>query len=188
MRARDNPFGAQRLLALRYRLAGLTWDDLLARLAALGHRAALVGPHGHGKTTLLEDLAVRLEERGFRLRSATLHQGDSRLSADQERALFADLTPRDYLLLDGAEQLNALSWRRVERRSRAAGGLVVTAHRAGLLPTLVECRTSPELLAGLLRELLGAEADELRPEQLYARHGGNLRDALRELYDLWAER
>jgi hypothetical protein len=194
MRARDNPFGAQRLLALRYRLSGLTWDDLLARLAALGHRAALVGPHGHGKTTLLEELAVHLEGRGFRLRSATLRAGDRRLNADQERALFKDLTRRDCLLLDGAEQLNPLSWRRAERRSRAAGGLVVTSHRAGLLPTLVECRTTPELLGDLVRELLGAEAGELQPSpgelyaQLFTRHGGNLRDVLRELYDDWAEK
>jgi hypothetical protein len=190
MRARDNPFGAQRLLALRYRLSGLSWDELLARLAALGHRAALIGPHGHGKTTLLEDLGVRLESCGFRLRAATLHAGDRRLSADQEETLFVALTARDCLLLDGAEQLNPLSWRRLVRRSRAAGGLVVTAHRAGLLPTLLECRTSPELLSDLVRELLGAEADGLQPplEELYAqlftRHGGNLRDVLRELYDL----
>ena len=193
MRARDNPFGAQRLLALRYQLCGLTWDDLLGRLAALGYRAALVGPHGHGKTTLLEDLAARLEERGFRLRSATLHAGDRRLSAGQECTLFKGLTRRDCLLLDGAEQLNPLSWRRAERRSRAAGGLVVTSHRAGLLPTLVECRTTPELLSDLVRELLGngeeaAGGLQTSLEELYARHGGNLRNVLRELYDLWAEK
>lgn len=195
MRARDNPFGAQRLLALRYRLSGLTWEDLLARLAALGYRAALVGPHGHGKTTLLEELAVRLEGRGFRLRSATLHDGERRLGADQERTLFADLTRRDCLLLDGAEQLNPLSWRRAERRSRAAGGFIVTSHRAGLLPTLVECRTTPELLGDLVRELVGDGAAGGHPSslaelcaQLFTRHGGNLRDVLRELYDRWAEK
>jgi len=163
---------------------------LLARLAAFGHRAALVGPHGHGKTTLLEDLAARLEGRGFRLRAVTLHEGDRRLTTDQERNFLADLTPRDCLLLDGAEQLSPRSWRRLEQGSRAAGGLVVTSHRAGLLPTLLECRTTPELLAGLIQELLGPDANGSRPtaEDLYARHRGNLRDALRELYDLWAER
>jgi hypothetical protein len=188
VRARDNPFRVERLLTLRYRLAGHTWDELLGRLAAYDHRAALVGPHGHGKTTLLEELAVRLEGRGFLLRTATLHEGDRRLSAEQEHTLFADLTPCDCLLLDGAEQLSPLSWRRVERRSRAAGGLVVTSHRPGLLPTLLECRTTPELLADLLQQLLGEEAGGLSPEELHARHRGNLRDVLRELYDRWAAR
>ena len=108
----------------------------------------------------------------------------------QERTFFTDLTPRDCLLLDGAEQLSPRSWRQVEQGSRAAGGLVITSHRAGLLPTLLECRTTPELLAGLIEELLEPEPDRPRPtaEELYARHRGNLRDALRELYDLWAER
>lgn len=176
--------------ALRHRLSGTTWDELLARFAALGHRAAVVGPHGHGKTTLVEALAPHLEERGFAIRRVTLHAGDRRLTLDQEQTLFRDLTLRDCLVLDGAEQLAARSWRRVERGSRAAGGLVVTSHCAGLLPTLIECRTTPELLAGLVRDLLGGQAEELRitPEALFLRHGGNLRDAMRELYDLWAER
>jgi energy-coupling factor transporter ATP-binding protein EcfA2 len=176
--------------ALRYRLSGATWDELLGRLAALGHRAAIVGPRGHGKTTLVETLALHLEERGFTIRRVTLHEGDRCLTPDQEQTFFRNLTPRDCLVLDGAEQLAARSWRRVERGSHAAGGLVVTSHRAGLLPTLIECRTMPELLAGLVRDLLGDQAEELRitPEELFLRHGGNLRDAMRELYDWWAER
>ena len=102
--------------ALRYRLSGTTWDEILARLAALGHRAAVIGPHGRGKTTFLEDLAVRLEERGFRIRGVTLHEGERRLTTEQERTLFLDIDPQDCLLLDGAEQLAAGAWRRVERR------------------------------------------------------------------------
>jgi ATPase subunit of ABC transporter with duplicated ATPase domains len=176
------------VLAIRYRLSGITWEDLLSRLAGLGFRAALVGPNGSGKTTLLEDLAVRLEERGFRLRRITLHEGDRRLTLDQERILFADLTPRDCLLLDGAEQLNTRAWKRVERASRAGGGLVVTSHRAGLLPALLECETTPELLGEIVRALAGEEAGQPSAAELYARHRGNLREALRELYDWWAER
>lgn len=189
MRARDNPFAVQRVLAVRSRLARVTWEELLDRLAALGFRAALVGPHGHGKTTLLEDLAPRLEERGFHLRSVTLRAGDRRLTAAQEETLFRDLSGRDLLLVDGAEQLGRLAWLRLRRKSRAAGGLVITSHRPGLLPTLHECRTTPELLAGIVRDLLGPE-EGLQPacEDLWRRHRGNVRDALRELYDLWAAR
>ncbi|HKV12028.1 MAG TPA: hypothetical protein VJ725_28040 [Thermoanaerobaculia bacterium] len=186
MRARDNPFAVSRVLTIRSRLAGVTWNELLDRLAAFEFRAALVGPHGHGKTTLLEDLAPRLEDRGFRLRAATLRAGDRRLTAAQEETLFGDLTGRDLLLVDGAEQLGRLSWLSLRRKSRAAGGLVITSHRAGLLPTLHECRTTPELLEGIVRELLGSEAEGM-PE-LWQRHRGNVRDALRELYDVWADR
>ena len=182
-RARDNPFAVQRVLEIRYRLpAGLTWEDLLARLASLSWRAAIVGRHGHGKTTLLEDLAPRLEGRGFRVRTISLREAHPRLG-QENRALIRSLEPEDILLLDGAEQLGRLSWRLVRLLTRRAGGLVVTSHRPGLLPTLVECETSPELLAAIVGELAGAD---IEVGELYSRHRGNVRDALRELYDRWA--
>jgi hypothetical protein len=73
----------------------------------------------------------------------------------------------------------------VRLRTRRAGGLVITSHRPGLLPTLFECTTSPELLAEIVGELSGAD---LEAGELYERHRGNVRDALRELYDRWAGR
>ena len=182
MRARDNPFAVQRVHAIRYRLTGVTWEELLERLAALGFRAALVGPHGHGKTTLLEDLGARLAERGYKIRTATLRQGERRLGAARSAALFRDPGPRDLLLVDGAEQLDALSWWTLRLRGRAAAGLIVTSHRPGLLPTLHECRTTPELLAEIVAELSG-RADGEETAELFAHHGGDLRLALRELYD-----
>lgn len=189
MRARDNPFAVQRLHAVPYCLSGSTWEELLERLASLRFRAALVGPHGRGKTTLLEELARRLAERDLRTRTVTLHEGDRRLSATQREVLFRDLTSRDVLLLDGAEQLGCLAWLEVRTRSRSAGGLVITSHRPGLLPTLFECRTTPGLLAGIVVDLVGREEADRLPsaEELLARHGGNVRDALRELYDLCAD-
>jgi hypothetical protein len=182
LRARDNPFAVQRVLTIRYRLSGGTWEALLERLAALGHRAALVGPHGHGKTTLLEDLGERLAEQGFRVRTATLRRGERRLGPARTAALFREPGPRDLLLVDGAEQLGPLSWWSLRRRSRAAAGLIVTSHRPGLLPTLRECRTTPELLAGIVADLSGTAGEE-EVGELFARHRGDLRLALRELYD-----
>jgi hypothetical protein len=192
VRARDNPFATDRVLAVRYRLAGTTWEELLARLARLRHRAALVGPEGAGKTTLLEDLAPRLAERGFRIHLVQLREGERRLPAG-DRALPRRFGPRDLVLLDGADALTRPAWLGLRLRTRPAGGLVVTSHRPGLLPTLHRCTTSPELLAGIVRDLLGAgeSAGTCPPElpaELFTRHGGNLRDALRELYDRWAAR
>ena len=177
MRARDNPFASDRVEGLRYRLPeGLTWDELLGRLAALRHRAALVGPHGRGKTTLLEEIARRLTARGFRVRTVTLRQEERRMDWSRLRGLGA----ADVLLLDGAELLGRLSWLRLRLRCRRAGGLIVTSHRPGLLPTLLECTTTPELLAELVRELTG---EELEVGELFVRHGGNVRLAFWEMYD-----
>ena len=175
MRARDNPFASHRVEKLRYRLPeGLTWDALLGRLSSLRYRAAIVGPHGRGKTTLLEELAVRLKTQGFRVRTVTLRQEERRVG--RRRGLGAD----EILLLDGAELLGRLAWLRVRFACRHAGGLIVTSHRPGLLPTLLECETTPELLADLVKELTGKD---LETSEIFARHGGNLRQAFWEMYD-----
>ena len=186
MRARDNPFTVQRIHALAYRLEGTSWEALLERLEVLRFRAALVGPHGHGKSTLLKEIAARLEARGLRLRKVLLHEGDRWLSPKQRQTLLRDVAPQDLLLLDGAEQLCRPAWLHLKWESRRAAGLLVTSHRPGLLPTLHECRTDPELLAGLVRELLGPQSEEIQLADLFARHRGNVREALAELYDLHA--
>jgi hypothetical protein len=188
-RARDNPFATDRVLRIRYRLAHGSLDELLDRWTALGCRAALVGPEGSGKTTLLEDLAEPLRARGFGVRPIRL----SRSRPQRAGVLWQDLLrqrpgPADVILLDGAEQLGWLHWNLVRRRSRRCGGLVIATHRPGRLPTLITCRTTPELLAWIVHELLGPGDRLVRPSatELFERHHGNVRDALRELYDLWA--
>lgn len=186
MRAADNPFAVQKVLRIRYRLSDPAWEGLLERFAALRYRAAIVGPHGRGKTTLLEDLAPRLQALGFRIRSVTLHAGDSQFTREQKRDLFRHLSSRDLLCLDGAEQLGRISWLTLLARSRSAGGLLITSHRPGLLPTLLDCETTPELLEAIVRDLAGSEADGVQIGELFARHRGNLREALREMYDVWA--
>ena len=185
MRARDNPFSTDRVLKIRYRPRGWTWDELLDRLKQLHYRAAIVGPEGRGKTTLLEDLEPHLRSRGFGVRHLRLTGERPAFDRHWLRDFFATTTEKDILLFDGAEQLNRLAWWRFRRVARRAGGLVVTSHRPGLLPTLVECETDAALLGDILHDLLpdGAPDDTAA---LFDRHHGNLRDALRELYDTYA--
>ncbi|MBI3854417.1 MAG: hypothetical protein HY293_01865, partial [Planctomycetes bacterium] len=183
MRARDNPFRTERILELRYRLPS-SWDELLDRWEALGRRAAIVGPHGTGKTTLLEDLAPKLRARDYAVHELRLDAEHPDFEPGILESCFRSLGGRDVILLDGAEQLGKSSWSRFERRSRAAAGLVVTSHRAGLLPTLIETRTTPELLVELVAQLLGDCPPEIRAlaPRLFKKHRGNLREALGELY------
>ena len=189
MIARENPFSVGRVLAVRYRFLEGGWEDLCARLHELECRGAIVGPEGSGKTTLLEDLAKELERRGRSVSFVTLSAGERRLSSRQRGVVLTAARSDSFLLVDGADALTPRDWRALHRRGRRAGGFVVTAHAEGLLPTLWRTRTSPDLLAETVRALTGAGSESFdRPaEDLFRSHGGNLREALRELYDVCAE-
>src|SRR5438876_137686 len=139
MLARDNPFSTDRVLKVRYRPQGWTWDELLNRLAKLNYRAAIVGPEGRGKTTLMEDLGPRLGQRGFGVKTLRLTREFPKFVPFRLRDFFAAMTSNDIILFDGAEQLSRLAWWRFRRLARPAGGLVITSHRAGMLPTPVDC-------------------------------------------------
>lgn len=188
MKARDNPFSTDRVLRVRYRPQGHTWESLLDRLSALSYRASIVGPEGHGKTTLLEDLGARLPSLGLNPKPLRLTRERPTFPRAFLNDFFATTTSRDVILFDGAEQLGRFAWRAFLRRSRRAGGLLITSHRAGLLPTLVECQTSPALLREIVDQLTGPNiSNDLAPaEALFDRHHGNVREALRELYDMHA--
>ena len=185
MRARDNPFRADRVLKVRFRLQGITWDELIGRLQALRWRGAIVGPEGSGKTTLLEELARRLDCRGIGARMVRIDNEGRRRPLGLLRGAVADTAPDEVMLLDGADGLGPIAWRWVKGLSRRIGGLVVTSHRLGLLPTLHECSTSPELLAGIVSELTPHHACARVPaaRRLFTEHDGDLRGALRALYN-----
>jgi hypothetical protein len=86
---------------------------------------------------------------------------------------------------DGAEQLSWWDWRRLMRHSRAAAGLLITTHHPGRLPTLHECETTPALLQSIAGSLDEGVLSE-RCDELFALHKGNLREAIRSLYDDWS--
>ena len=177
MKARDNPFRSERIDSLRYRARDFSWDELERRLSATHGRGALVGPKGRGKTTLLDEWAIRCESRGEHVIRLRIREGQRSLDEPQRAELRGSAGAS--VFLDSAEQLSAPGWWELRWRARHARRFVITAHRQGLLPTVRECRTSPNLLADLVRDLTG----ELRDcAALWARHRGDVREALFELY------
>jgi len=189
MRACDNPFRTDRVLAVRYQFTnGDDWDTLLGRLHDLQYRAAIVGPEGSGKTTLQEDLAARLVSQGRTVKWLRLNRENRKTASRLVDAMFADATQSDLLFIDGAEQLGSVRWHRLKRRAASFAGLVINTHASGQLSTLVGCRTTPDVLRDIVAKLV-PPSDVPSTGQLSAlfhKHDGNLRLCLRELYDLWA--
>lgn len=184
--ARDNPFSTDRVLRQRYRWQEADWARLFAALEKHGGRGALVGPKGSGKTTLIEDLAGRLRGRGYQTTLVYLTAETPGWPAALDRTFFGQLGRTDAVLVDGAEQLPWLRWLGLRWRLRHAAFLVVTTHRRGRLPTVHRCTTTPALLHDLVRDL-GAALEPAEAARLHRHHRGNLREALRELYDHCAE-
>lgn len=188
MRAHENPFRSERIEALAFRDDACAPADLLAHCRAQRGRGALVGPKGHGKTTLLRALASELRTAGSSPVQVRLTEEQPR---PDWRALRRSLRgrPPPPLLLDGAEQLGWFAWWRLRWLARHAPVLIVTTHRPGRLPVLRHHATTPGLLAGLVGELLRGSVPSPpvpTPEELeflFRKHGGNLRECFRELYD-----
>lgn len=190
-RARDNPFRVDRVLQVRYRFEpGDNWERLVQRLAGHNWRAAIVGPEGSGKTTLQEDLADRLAAEGRPIRWLRLNRENRTTAAARVQEALTGCGPDTLLLVDGAEQLGPLLWRRLKRRTVDCGGLVITTHQRGRLPTLIECRTTPQTLQWIVEQLVPGERFPSREalERIFRAHGGNVRLCLRELYDLRGSR
>lgn len=192
MRPCDNPFRVGRLEALPFQPQGTDWAALEGRLHELGLRASIVGPEGSGKTTLLRELSRRLEASGWRTRRMQLTLDRRRFTLADAEALTRGAGPRDVILFDGAGHLSLPRWWAFRRMARRAGGVIITAHRGRRLPVLLRTRTDAALLEELVASLLGeAKPAPVRAPgdlaALYRRHGGNIREALRDLYDHYAE-
>jgi hypothetical protein len=174
MRAHENPFRSSRAQKLSFR-GSLSKDELLARLATLRYRGAIVGPEGSGKTTLLRELEADLSAAGL---STRFHRFD-------DLALLRPAERGTILMIDGAEKL---PWVVHSLLALTTPRLIVTAHgpREGL-PVLLQCAVHPKLMEGLVIELAGPDAAVLaRARRLFVEKRGNAREVFAALYDVFA--
>lgn len=187
MRAKDNPFRVSRINKIKFLFNNTDWPEVIARLEELKYRAAIVGHHGSGKTSLLNEFEPRLKRSGYGIKKLFLNQDKRKFPQGFLSEFFSELTTNDIILFDGAEQLSKFAWNRFKKKSLKAGGLVITCHEPGMLPTLVETSSSIEIFREILGRIAPDEAVRLENEleTLFNKHSGNLRDAFRELYDIY---
>lgn len=190
IKARHNPFSAQRIDALSYRFINGDWDTLFLKLTRLNYRAAIIGPYGSGKTTLLEQLGNKLQQQGYRTLNVFVNQESPHLSFAQCKEILISSRKDSFLFFDGADLLPFWQWILVNLLSRRVKGLVIAGHQRLGSPVLIECQTTPAVLDDLLNELIGPMEEKMRQagHDLFRQHDGNIREVLRGLYMVCADR
>lgn len=156
---------------------------LLESLPTLGRIATIVGPHGHGKTTLLTAIARAAASTG---RGVTWLTVRSVADAWRTVAVVGRTRHGDLVCIDGWERMLCGTARIARVLARVRGcSLLVTTHGAGPLPVLARCTSSPMLLAAIVA-LVPDSRGHISPSDIEAafhRHRGDIREALSELYD-----
>jgi hypothetical protein len=167
---------------------GLSAQSLVEQLAANRWCGQIIGPHGSGKSTLLATLIPALEAAGRQVQHIALHQGEHRLPRMERSTLAGDTQ----LVIDGYEQLSWWSRRRVKSMCQRQGaGLLVTAHSDVGLPTLFQTQPSQELARKIVEKIVPADSTRLSTDDVnraFEATGGNLRETLFRLYDVYQER
>lgn len=185
MKASANPFRSSSVEQLRY---ALSTDELEALVDDALHESCscLLGPKGTGKTTLLEDLEPRIQQRGFKTHWIRLQLESTPADRAEAIAEIRNLSPQHVCLFDGAEVLNFWQWRRVCRTARSNGfTLIATLHRKRSVTILRRTQTDWPLMEQFVRQLSGEHySDRLSDHAQRAFHSnhGNMREVFRACY------
>lgn len=183
MHAHSNPFRVEALHRLSIRVPGGNADQLWRHFVACRHRGAIVGPHGSGKSTLRRAIELRLQQEGTGVTALTLTTDRRRPPRGWWKTVRAER--HDVLSVDGYDLL-APWYRLAILAARRGRGLLVVTHRWPPVPVLARMSTTTDLLAGLVAELVPGGVDRQVLDALFARHHGNIRECLFDLYDSWA--
>jgi energy-coupling factor transporter ATP-binding protein EcfA2 len=188
-----NPFASRHVRPGRLRplTADAQEHDVRALVATIdeaGGSAAIVGPHGSGKSTLLAALAAELQAEG---RLVGILQVRSLRDLPAAVRMVATAGSGSTACLDGWERLGRLGSRVVRTIAWVRGcHLMATSHRPVGLAVTLSTSTSPQLLAAVVAALPehGGLIIDSDLREAFARHGGNLRESLSDLYDRFEER
>ncbi|HEY2413937.1 MAG TPA: hypothetical protein VGI40_16920 [Pirellulaceae bacterium] len=169
-------------------LDGDSAEAIVGRLKACNWRGQIIGAHGSGKSTLVAMLAPLMEAAGRQVVMLKVGPGQRRLPRIEK----SSLSPVTQLIIDGYEQLSW--WSRIWIQWlvwRSGGGLLVTAHADVGLATLYATKSSEDVAAAVVNTLITAEGSALGPSEIadaYRAAGGNVRETLFKLFDVYQQR
>jgi ABC-type branched-subunit amino acid transport system ATPase component len=187
-----NPFTASRIRpgAIPFLFANGDEDQprsIVDRLRQYNWRGQIIGPHGSGKSTLIESLIASLNDAGRSLARFALHADQRRLPVGWRGQLGKNGCTQ--VIIDGFEQLHFLQRWLVRAACRLSrNGLLVTAHKSVGLPTIHQTFSSFAIVERVLENLWSDYRQHFdcgAIRQSYQRHQGNTREVLFDMYDLY---
>ena len=151
----------------------------------------IIGPHGSGESSLLSELLPLLEASGRRIELYSLHQGDRTIHIT--KAVVAAWNADAQIVVDGYEQLSWWSKRRLQSQVKAQkAGMLITAHQPMGLPPLFATQPTLALARQIVAELQRTDPNHALTDAdvavAFAANGGNLREMLFSLYDVFKRR
>ncbi len=189
----DNPFSARfvRPGVIPYIFPpGCSLESVHEVFLANQRLGAVIGPHGAGKSAFITAFTSWMEKNGQPCLALELHDGQRTLGQATWRQLEA--LQDTVVTVDGYEQLSAWSRYQLRRLCRRRHlGLIVTAHSDIEIPLLFAPEPNEDLAWQIVEYLLARgepliTRDDVRAS--FARHQGNLREMLFDLYDLYEVR
>ena len=156
-------------------------ESLIALFEEHGN-GQIVGPHGSGKSTLIESLKKVFQREKYDIRHVVLNDRNRQLPKD---FWTEPLRQRGVRIIDGFEQLPL--WQRLRLCQRFPGRSIIVTHRPiGRLPVLYRTVPRFEMFVELVRRL-GGSHDTATLHHLFATTHGNFREAFMTLYDFASE-
>ncbi len=187
----SNPFATRfiRPGAIAFLFAGEdSAEALIDRLRKQHWMGQIIGPHGSGKSTLLATLLPLLaaaERKVVELKG----KRPAEMRHQAKVVVGKSLDAGTQLVIDGFEQLSWWSQRKIKDACQRQGaGLLVTTHRDMGLPILWQTDSTPELARNIVARLLPVDdrtIEDAEIEKAYSAAGGNLRETLFALYDVY---
>ncbi len=203
----SNPFSTRYIApgAIAYQFfEGTTLSDLATRFCETPRAwFAIVGPHGSGKSTLVESLIPEIEGRSPGLRTVRMRFTSDGMASRGLRSALPSVPKNGLAVIDGYEQLGWPALVRLFAAARKTSfAILATCHRPSrMLATLWETNVSETSERWVLTHLLSSPScsesnidvratvdgllESTEWKESRAKNHDNLRESLFDMYDWW---